>query len=298
MPGISKYAAGADIGGSHIHTCVVNLTTGRIVDGSRARIDTDSHSAAVRITDGWADCLSQSIALTGVKVVGAGFAFPGPFDYIKGMSRIEGVDKFEHIFGLDVAHSLRVRLDGEPIAFRWVNDASAFALGEALGGAARGLRRTVCLTLGSGVGSAFLDNGQIVTDATGVPADGWVYNLPFDDTIVDDSFSTRWFLRRWAQNHREVDGVAAIAALVGIDPAASELFEEYGRRLAQFAGPLCHDFECHDLLLGGNISRAWEFFGPSMSRELKNIGSTVTIHISELRDEASMVGAASLFANN
>lgn len=66
-----------------------------------------------------------------------GFAFPGPFDYEHGVSLIRGVNKFERIYGLDISESLfpLLRRSGAE-EFRYVNDASAFALGECLGGAA------------------------------------------------------------------------------------------------------------------------------------------------------------------
>jgi glucokinase len=42
-----------------------------------------------------------------------------------------------------------------------VNDAAAFGLGEWVAGAATGAGRAVAITLGTGVGSAFVDNGSV-----------------------------------------------------------------------------------------------------------------------------------------
>ena len=56
----------------------------------------------------------------------AGFAFPGPFDYERGISLIRGVRKFERIYGLDVAATLYPLLrECGTEEFRYVNDAAA-----------------------------------------------------------------------------------------------------------------------------------------------------------------------------
>ena len=60
---------------------------------------------------------------------------------------------------------------GYPVhAVQFLNDADAFALGEWWAGAAKGGRRVVAATLGTGLGSAFLADGHIVHDAPGIPA--------------------------------------------------------------------------------------------------------------------------------
>lgn len=293
----NRYAIGADIGGSHICSAVVDLAQGTICSEP---VDTpvNSEAGATEILNAWVRNIERSLALApggGDSILGIGFAFPGPFDYVRGISLIRGVRKFDRIYGLDVAKSLRARLDLES-EFRFVNDASAFALGECLGGAARGDDRVVSLTLGTGVGSGFVENCRLVESGEQVPANGWVYCLPFEEGIVDDAFSTRWFRHRWMElTGRQAEGVRDIAASYDTDPAARRLFDEYGSRLAYFAGPVLERFETRTLLLGGNIARAYPLFGPAMKERFSADGRTVEIRISSLMDRAAMIGAASLF---
>ncbi len=64
---------------------------------------------------------------------------PGPFDYVKGISYIKGVAKYEKLYGCNVAESIAERLgfeNGFPV--RFMNDVSVFAVGEALVGKAAG----------------------------------------------------------------------------------------------------------------------------------------------------------------
>ena len=90
---MERYAVGADIGGSHICSAVVDLTTVKSAESlSPAR--SIATPAPGEILGAWADNIRQSIAASGLKAVRrVGFAFPGPFDYEHGVSLIRGVNK-------------------------------------------------------------------------------------------------------------------------------------------------------------------------------------------------------------
>lgn len=292
----NRYAVGADIGGSHICSAVVDLATGKLCT-EPVTTPMNSQAGAVEILDAWAENIRRTVETSTVgKIWQVGFAAPGPFDYPHGISLIRGVCKFDGIYALDVGESLRARLGVPDFAFRFVNDASAFALGECLGGAASDAERVVALTLGTGVGSGFVLGRRLVESGDLVPANGWVYCLPFEDGIVDDAFSTRWVCKRWAELTGEtVAGAREIAERYDADPMARQLFDEYGDRLAVFVGPVLGRFWANTLLLGGNIARAYELFGPAMIRRFAADGLCPEIRISNLMDRAAMIGAASLF---
>lgn len=291
-----RYAVGADIGGSHICSAVVDLAEGTIC-GEPVTTSVDSHAGAVELLDAWAANIRQAAVMSpSGKVRQVGFAFPGPFDYVRGISLISGVGKFDRLYGLDIAESMRLRLPAG-CDFRFVNDASAFALGECLGGAARDAGRVVVLTLGTGVGSGFVENRRLVESGDEVPANGWVYCLPFGDGIVDDAFSTRWVCSRYEQlTGKRIEGAREAAERCATEMAARQLFDEYGERLAAFCGPVLGRFRSRTLVLGGNIARAYPLFGPAMRRRFERDGLCVEIRISLLMDRAAMIGAASLFS--
>lgn len=291
-----RHAVGVDVGGSHVCAAVVDLGSGALCS-EPVSVPVDSHAGAVPILDAWAEGIREAIRRSGVVPNGVGLAFPGPFDYVRGISLINGVNKFDRIYGLDIASSLRTRLRDTGVdAFRFVNDASAFALGESLGGAAKNAERVVALTLGTGVGSGFVAGHRLIESGDEVPANGWVYHLPFESGIVDEAFSTRWICSRYRElTGRTVEGAKQVADRYDEDPASRQLFAEYGERLAAFAGPVLDRFRCRVLLLGGNISRAYGLFRPTLEARFSRDGRDVQVCTSQLLDRAALIGAASLF---
>lgn len=292
-----RYAVGVDIGGSHIASCIIDLHSDTIIKNTVIKKSVNNQASPSEILNVWTLCIQESITHSKVEPDGIGFAFPGPFDYERGICLIEGVNKFNRLFGLDITSTLRTYLKlPEKVEFRYVNDAGAFALGEASGGCARGFKRVLALTLGTGVGSGFIADRQLVVSGPTVPWNGWVYHLPFEDTIADNAFSTRWFCHRYEEiSHLKVSGAKEIAEKASQEPLARQIFQEYGCRLADFLIPLSEQFKPEAIVLGGNISQAFCWFGPYLQERLQQQGKKTEILVSELRDDAAMIGAASLF---
>ena len=261
----------------------------------------DCGAGASAVLAAWTGNIRRAISASGLgQVRNVGLAFPGPFDYERGISLIQGVRKFDRLYGLDVTESLLARLEGAGVEeCRYVNDAAAFALGECFCGAASGAGRVMALTLGTGFGSGFVAAGRLLTDAPEVPVHVWVSHLPFEGGIADDAISTSWFCRRYrALTGREVTGVKEIADRAGTEKEARRLFDEYGRRLGEFILPVFDRFRGDVLVLGGNIARAYPLFGPAFEARLADEGRKIDIRMSALLDQAAMAGAASLFWEN
>ena len=289
------YVVGVDIGGSHISCCVVEIGSRRIVEGSEVVRGVNPHNDAAQIIGIWSAAIKESIRACGKQICGIGIAIPGPFDYLRGISTISGVEKYEKLFGLDVTGSLYASFDNS-VPIRYTNDAAAFALGESFGGIASGVDRVVALTLGTGFGSGFVAGNELITEGDEVPPNGWVYNLPFDGSIADEQFTTRWFIRRYYElTGIEITGAREVAEQVAVNQAAAQIFDEYGRRLADFVIPLCRRFSARNVVLGGNIANAFPLFSPSLENRLAELDEKIYFCQGSLGDRATLIGAASLF---
>ncbi len=292
-----NYVVGVDVGGSHVCSAVVDIEDGSICS-EPVTTPVDSSAGAVEVVNAWAENVRRSISGFGGKVSRVGFAFPGPFDYVRGISLISGVGKYESVYGLGVAETMRSVLFSEAgdVQMRFVNDASAFALGEALYGAAANSAKVLALTLGTGVGSGFVSERKLVVDSPDVPENGWVYCLPFEDGIADEAFSTRWIVKRYRElSGLQVAGAREVAERYDTDESARVLFREYGERLAAFAGPVLRKFGGRTLVIGGNISRAYHLFAEPLDERLRAMVPGAEVRVSGLLDKSAMIGAASLF---
>jgi glucokinase len=291
-----KIAIGADIGGSHITSAAVDLLSDKVLKDTISERPVDNKGAAQAIIKEWSDSLKSTLSRVPVEEIsGIGFAMPSPFDYVKGISYIRGVEKYENLYGVNIREAILENLNNE-LEVRFINDASAFAVGEASAGEAKGYSRSVSVTFGTGFGSAFISDRLPVVDSNEVPKNGCVFHIPYKNGIVDDYFSTRWFLKRYKEiNGEELSGVKELVERVDRDEVARDLFHEFGDNAAEFLAPWLNRFKAEILVIGGNISFAWSYFGDVFTERLNSEGCNCKVTISKLKEEAAIAGSAYLF---
>ncbi|MEN8200952.1 MAG: ROK family protein [Bacteroidota bacterium] len=288
------YAIGIDVGGSHITSAVVDLDNNVVLTETMSEKEVDTGAGAGDIIRSWAEAIGESMGRSPSPVKGIGMAMPGPFDYSSGISLIREQPKLRNLYGMNVNEALQTEL-GTTIPVRFMNDTSSFAIGEAFAGSGKGFRRMVAITLGTGFGSAFLENGIPVVESEDVPELGYVYHLPFKEGIADDYFSTRWFVGRYKElTGIRISGVKEIADLADKDEVVKQIFEEFGNSLGTFLSPWLKKFKAEALVSGGNISRAWHLFGGSFDQALKDENVSLVSFVSELKEDAALLGSAQL----
>jgi glucokinase len=295
---MKKIAIGVDVGGSHVSCAACDLDEKRYLPETLSENELDNQGTAEEIITVWAKTIKETIEKSGSEnISGIGFAMPGPFDYVNGIALFKGNNrKYENIYGLNVPVELRKAI-GLPLDFpiRFINDATAFAIGEDWIGKASGTERSLSITLGTGFGSAFLRNHKPVVSGTEVPETGAVWHLPFETGNADDYFSTRGLLNRFLEKTgKQLSGVKELAQLTTNDPVAKALFEDFGFKLGVFLKPWIEKFGVEVLIIGGNISNAFNLFGENLKSYLSENGVSIKIEISELKETASMIGSAVL----
>jgi glucokinase len=289
-------AIGADIGGSHITCAAIDLFTGSILRDTISEREVNNQAPANDIIGVWADALSGSLKKVPFEnVKGIGFAMPGPFDYVKGICYIRGVAKYENLYGISVRDAIAKALKvPEDFLIRFMNDASSFAVGEAWAGSAIKAGRSLSITLGTGFGSAFISDRIPIVDGPLVPKTGCVYHLPYRDGIADDYFSTRGLLGRYKNiTGIELKGVKELAALAA-DKKVMDLFADFGDNLALFLAPWLTGFGAEILVIGGNISHAYNLFGEFFESRLKKENCACKVALSKLKEDAALMGSAYL----
>lgn len=288
-------AIGTDIGGSHISCAAVDLNTGKILKETLTGREVNNQAMAGVIISTWSEALAEAISkVPKGSVKGIGFAMPGPFDYVKGICYIKGVAKYENLYGFNITDAIGSSLGAtDDFLIRFMNDVSAFAVGEAVVGKAKGYKKSMSITLGTGFGSAFISNGIPIVDGPDVPKLGCVYHLPYGKGIADDHFSTRWFLGRYKEiTGKTLSGVKQLSELASSDKVVMGLFTEFGINLASFLSPWLNKFGAEVLVVGGNISHAWNLFGSTFVSGLKKEGCKCRVELSDLKEDAALLGSA------
>lgn len=294
-------AIGADIGGSHITCAAIDLESRKILRETITGRAVDNQAQAGVIIQTWSDAVSGAMSKVHFEnVKGIGFAMPGPFDYVKGICYIRGVAKYENLYGFNIGDAIASNLGvDENFLIRFMNDASSFAVGEAWAGSARNYSRSLSITFGTGFGSAFIADKIPVCDGPQVPRIGCVYHLPYGEGIADDYFSTRWFLKQYKlRTGKELPGVKELASLASTDKVVHDLFTEFGEKSARFLAPWLKRFEAEVLVVGGNISYAWNLFGGIFRTTLKDENWNGDVALSELKEDAALLGSAYLLDDN
>ncbi|OFY64636.1 MAG: hypothetical protein A2V64_13300 [Bacteroidetes bacterium RBG_13_43_22] len=294
-------AIGVDIGGSHITCAAVDLVSGKILRETISEREVNNQAQACEIINKWAEALAGSLEkVPAEKVKGIGFAMPGPFDYVKGICYIRGVAKYENLYGFNISDAVSSSLEvPDDFLIRFMNDVSAFAVGEAVIGKAADYKRSMSVTLGTGLGSAFISDRIPVVDGPEVPKLGCVYHLPYKNGIADDYFSTRWFIGRYKNlTGRELKGVKELSELAASDKIVKDLFTEFANDLGVFLAPWLNRFNAEILVIGGNISHAYNLFGDIFEESLKKENCMCRVTLSELKEDAALFGSAWLLDDN
>lgn len=145
------------------------------------------------------------------------------------------------------------------------------------------------VTLGTGLGAGFIEEGRVVHDQLGVPPGGELWNVPFRDSVAED-YSNGAALRRLA---RQRLGVPVSARELAGDPSreAALVFERFGGQLAEVLAPWTASFQAERVVLGGNVSRAFGRFGEALQAGLPaGCRACQSVHF----EDAALLGAAQL----
>ena len=153
-----QYVVGIDVGGQTTKMGVVDAR-GQVL--SQTVIRSDNHSEAESFLDEVAVALNKIIADAGVEgqIRGIGIGAPNG-NYYTGMVEMAPNLEWAKTRAVPVAEMLSARMKGIPVAL--TNDANAAAVGEMTYGAARGMKTFIMITLGTGVGSGIVINGEVV----------------------------------------------------------------------------------------------------------------------------------------
>lgn len=277
-----------EVGGTHVVAAIVDASRRHVLVTRRLVLDSQDHAGSILET------LGRAVERLGpaARELPLVVAIPGPFDYGRGIGDFAGVAKFGALRGVDLRTILTDRL-GMDVYF--VNDVTAFGVGQYL--LLRRPRRLVALTLGTGVGSVFLEDGHPVTTGNTLPPQGWVYLLEHDGRPLEESFSRRAIVEGYERASGKTLDVREIASLARRGDAAACMVMEQGfSALAKTLAPWVTRFEADLMVIGGAIVGSWDlverWFTPRLAALLPPGSTPMPVESGAGNRDAALIGAA------
>ncbi|HCN38787.1 polyphosphate--glucose phosphotransferase [Rothia sp. (in: high G+C Gram-positive bacteria)] len=252
-PKPNDLAIGIDIGGTGMKGGVVDTRTGNLV-GERFRIPTPQPAtpeACATVIREIVDEL-QGRELAPAPDSAIGIDFPA---VVKNGVTLSAANVDETWIGADLEGIMSAALDGRKVYA--LNDADAAGLAEAIYGQGRDKPGLIAvITLGTGIGSALIINGQLVPNTE--------------------------------LGHLEIDGHDAETQASARARETHELsWKKYGKRLHRYFTHVEMLFTPDLFIIGGGISKNPEKFLPYIEEDVRT-----PIVMAELRNNAGIVGAA------
>ncbi|HEX4222318.1 MAG TPA: ROK family protein [Pseudonocardiaceae bacterium] len=280
-----------DVGGTHVAVANVDLATRSLVPGQSGHAPLDCSADAAQVVSTLARC---AVELPRRDDVRWAIALPGPFDYARGIGRYADVGKFDALRDYDLGAALSPLLPGSRhVSFH--NDAEAFLLGEWWAGAARGHRRAVGITLGTGVGSCFLADGQVVRHGPGIPPDGRVDLLRYAGKPLEETVSRQAIRRAYAHATGDTAAldVREIAHQARHSGTVAGVFRRTFHALGTVLGPCITAFDPSILVIGGAIAASWDLIAEPLRAGFA-CAERVLVQPAQHRIAAPLLGAAFL----
>ncbi len=296
---------GVDMGGTTIKAAIIQGTN--ILRKAEPMVTLDYPSPEAIIEE-----LNRRVAklredFPGVRSIGMGL--PGFADHEAGT--IDSLTNVPGWYDIPIRRLLH-EATGLPAAID--NDANCMAYAEWKLGAGRGMKDLVCLTLGTGVGSGVIANGQFLRGHLG--AAGELGQMTIDYKGRVGYYGNMGAVEDYI-GHREIaaDAQAAYAAAgmertlsecdpLGLEndakagnPVALQIWDDIARKLASCLMNCCYILNPEAFIIGGGISKAGDLLFKPLRQYLKN--QIYARHYEKLKilpaqfaNDAGIIGAA------
>ena len=312
----STYVVGIDVGGQ---TSKIGVVDARGTVLAQTVIRTDTYDTVEPYIAELAEAVKKVIAEAGAegKIRGIGVGAPNG-NYYTGTIEAAPNLSWGHN-KVEFAKLLSEAMGGLPVAL--TNDANAAAVGEMTYGAARGMKNFIMITLGTGVGSGIVINGEVVYGhdgfagelghTTAVRANGRTCGCGRTGCL--EAYASATGVARTAREWLELSdepsllrGLETIAskdvyeAAKEGDKLALKVFEYTGKILGRSLADFIAFSSPEAIVLFGGLARAKEFLTEpileSMNANVLNLWKNkVELVYSQLKEsDAAILGASAL----
>lgn len=231
--------------------------------------------------------ISGLVERHGYKSIVCGIAIPNPFDYENGVSLMD--HKFASLKNKNIKHPLEERLH---LPVHFLNDADAFSLGASWKEHPEA-KRLVGVTIGTGLGSGFIEKGQFIIKDERIPPNGEIWDMRYKQGIAEDAVSGRSIVARYreltgaSKDPKEIERLARKG-----NEESRRTYTQLGVALGDILARVCVNFPPDKIVVGGKISHAFDLFGHAAKDTFHNHTGYSTDFVAAKSNHLALFGAA------
>ena len=313
------YSIGIDLGGTNIKAGIVD-NNGNILRSDS--IETKKGAGAKVLIQDMAKLVQRLIDLEGItadKIKHIGIGVPGIADNQAGIV-VKAVNiNFSNV---NIRHEMQKYFD-VPVYVE--NDANCAALAESLFGEAKGVKNSITLTLGTGIGGGIIINNEIYQGSNCAAGELGHISLIMDGELCGcgrrgcfEAYASATALKNQAIStvrdnkdtlmYEKVNGdIDKIDAKVVFDCAkandkvANQIVDKYIKYLTEGIITLINVFQPDVIAIGGGVSNAGQYFLDKVRNVIKNsyemardLDKRTVVCQAKLGNSAGIIGAAFL----
>ena len=292
-----------DIGGTSIKSAIVN-SNGIFLENSCNIISINSNKDRDYILNKFIHPIKENIKLlntTKNSFDGIAVSICGPFDYAKGICLIKNLDKYESIYKQNIKKIIQEKLSiSYDIPFVFDPDAWSFGRGEVCFNDYENYKKIIVFTMGTGIGSCFIDNKKVVSKGKGVPWFGWISGQEYKNGILNDFTSSIYMQNLYFKKTNEKIDIKTMAERArNNDQIAKYIFNEMGNTLGFFLKKnFVEEFKTECIIFGGQISLSADLFIDKIKYHLKDCTCIKKITKAKDIQFAALKGAAQILLND
>lgn len=194
------------------------------------------------------------------------------------------------------------------ISFVLENDASAAAIGELHFSTSKTPNNFLFLTLGTGLGSAAVIDGEIFKGGNGnameaghiITSNGKTAEENMGKkAIVNMALSKIKKGKKTTLTKKDLDSKTIVNAAINNDPVAVKVFEKIGKVLGETIVSTIRIIDIDTVFIGGGVSKIFHIVEKNMNKQLKKrlpkyYTKNLKIELASLGNDAGIIGAAAL----
>lgn len=299
-----KYFIGIDLGGTNVRTLLVDekgVSYSEVKDSTERDKGPDYVCAKIIRQ---IESLDYAVCGGIENVVGIGIGVPGPVDTVKGVmimaTNLPGFEDYPICEKLSTRFNLPVFLD---------NDANVAGLAEAILGAGKNYPTCYYVTISTGVGGAFIVNGELVSGGRGhageigniiVKNNGYKHGGLNPGAVEGEASGTA--ITRKGKALLGEERVAHAGDVFRLadegDVVAEGIVDECVGQLATMFANIAHTIDPHCFVIGGGVMKSKKYFFKQLEEQFNariHVGMRGHIPLLETElEDCGAIGAAML----